>query len=70
MNSLHPDVGYCSMTLDPLGVVEYARHHRDVDLLKVTFPDLDDEQAFALVDGLASLQIKDRKLHFTYNQVH
>lgn len=64
------DSGYCSMTVDPLGVVRYAQHHRDVDLLKATFPDLDDTQCFALVDGLASLQVKDRKLHFAFNQVH
>jgi len=70
MNSLRPDAGYCSMTLDPLGVVEYARHRRDVDLLKATFPDLDHEQCFALVDGLASLKVVDRKLQFTLNQVH
>lgn len=64
------DSGYASMTVDPLGVVRYAQHHRDVDLLKATFPDLDDTQASALVDGLASLQVRDRKLHFTLNQVH
>lgn len=67
---MNRDSGYLSMTVDPLGVVRYAQHHRDVDLLKVTFPDLDHEQCFALADGLASLQVKDRKLHFTYNQVH
>jgi hypothetical protein len=65
-----PNSGYLSMTVDPLGVVRYAQHHHDVDLLKATFPDLDDVQCFALVDGLASLKVIDRKLHFTYNQVH
>lgn len=65
-----PDSGYISLTLDVQGVVRYAQHHQDVDLLKSTFPDLDDTQAFALVDGLASLQVRDRKLHFTLNQVH
>jgi hypothetical protein len=58
------------MALDVQGVVRYAQHHHDVDLLKATFPDLDDEQAFALVDGLASLQVVDRKLQFTRTQVH
>lgn len=65
-----PDSGYCSMTVDPLGVVRYAQHHRDVDLLKATFPDLDDTQCFALVDGLASLKVVDRKLQFTFNVRH
>lgn len=65
-----PNSGYCSMTVDPIGIVRYAQHHRDVDLVKASFPDLNDEQCFALVDGLASLQVIDRKLHFTLNQVH
>lgn len=65
-----PDSGYASMTVDPLGIVRYAQHHRDVDLVKASFPDLNDEQCFALVDGLASLKVIDRKLHFTLNQVH
>lgn len=65
-----PDSGYVSMTVDPIGVVKYAQHHRDVDLIRATFPDLNDEQCFALVDGLANLQIIDRKLTFTLNQVH
>ena len=64
------DSGVVSLTFDVQGVVRYAQHTHDVDLLKSTFPDLDDEQAFALVDGLASLQVTDRKLHFTLNQVH
>jgi hypothetical protein len=58
------------MTLDVQGVVRYAQHHRDPELLRATFPDLDDEQAFAIVDGLASLQVVNRKLQFTRTQVH
>lgn len=65
-----PNSGYASMTVDPIGIVRYAQHHRDVDLVKASFPDLNDEQCFALVDGLASLKVIDRKLHFTLNQVH
>lgn len=64
------DSGYCPMTVDPLDVVRYAQHHRDVDLIRATFPDLDDTQCFALVDGTASLKVIDRKLQFTFNVRH
>jgi hypothetical protein len=67
---MSPDSGYLSMSLDVDGVVRYAQHTGDVDLLRSTFPDLTDEMAFALVDGTASLTLKEKKLVFTRSVVH
>lgn len=62
--------GYLSMTLDIAGVVAYAQHHSDVDVLKSTFPDLSNEQAFAIVDGHATLTKEGGRIAYRTVQIH
>lgn len=64
------DSGFVSMSLDIPGVIAYAQHHSDVDLLKSTFPDLTDEQAFAIVDGHATITKEGGRLAYRRTCVH
>lgn len=59
-----------SMTLDVSGVISYAQHHGDVDLLLSTFPDLTPEQAFAIVEGGATIQREGTRYAYSTVAVH
>ncbi len=62
--------GYLALTLDVKGVVAYAQHFRDPDLLKATFPALTDEQAFAISEGRATLTQRGGQLLYEPCPVH
>lgn len=58
------------MSLDVSGVISYAQHHGDVDLLINTFPDLTHEQAFAIVEGHATIQREGARYAYRTVSVH
>lgn len=59
-----------NVTLDIDGIVAGAQFHSDPSLLMAAFPGLTDEQAFALVEGHASLSLDNKRVLYTPTKVH